>query len=206
LPVHDHAIYFANATDVIVTRNIFYNIRYGWGVLIAGYDYQNDVGTNWEIYNNTFSFTNQDYSGGICIVGCIATNINIKNNIFYDNFYAGVRSYSAQVGGLTMTNNIVQNGIMYSKEQDVTELDAPVSTNNIVSTDPLLVNPASYDFRLQSGSPAINAGVNVGLTTDFYRNSIIGLPDRGAIEYAGVLIQSAGNPVRKNTKLIRKRQ
>jgi hypothetical protein len=41
------------------------------------------------------------------------------------------------------------------------------------------------DFSLKSSSPCINAGTNVGLTTDILGNSIKGTPDIGAYEYQG---------------------
>lgn len=41
------------------------------------------------------------------------------------------------------------------------------------------------DYRLSPSSPAINAGVNVGLTSDFLGNPIKGLPDIGAYEFRG---------------------
>jgi len=41
------------------------------------------------------------------------------------------------------------------------------------------------DYRLTASSPAINAGVDVGLTTDFLGNPIKGLPDIGAYEFQG---------------------
>lgn len=48
------------------------------------------------------------------------------------------------------------------------------------------------NYRLQSGSPAINAGVDVGLTTDADGKPISGKPDIGAYEYqetgAGLLM------------------
>lgn len=45
--------------------------------------------------------------------------------------------------------------------------------------------PDVSNYRLRSGSPAINAGVNVGLTTDYYGNPIPdgGAPDIGVHEY-----------------------
>lgn len=49
-----------------------------------------------------------------------------------------------------------------------------------INANPLFVNAANRDFRLQSTSPAINAGVKVGLTTDYLNKPIIGLPDIGA--------------------------
>jgi hypothetical protein len=44
----------------------------------------------------------------------------------------------------------------------------------------------SYDGRLRPGSPAINAGVDVGLTTDFLGYPVIGVVDIGAYEYIPV--------------------
>jgi hypothetical protein len=42
------------------------------------------------------------------------------------------------------------------------------------------------DYRLKSSSPAKNAGIDVGLTTDYLGNPIRGLPDIGAYEYKPV--------------------
>jgi hypothetical protein len=44
---------------------------------------------------------------------------------------------------------------------------------------------AYTDYRLKAGSPAINAGTDVGLTTDFLGKPIRGLPDIGAYEFYG---------------------
>jgi hypothetical protein len=50
-----------------------------------------------------------------------------------------------------------------------------------VNEDPLFVS--SSDFHLQAASPCINAGTDVGLTTDYAGNSIVGNHDIGAYEY-----------------------
>jgi hypothetical protein len=44
----------------------------------------------------------------------------------------------------------------------------------------------SYDGRLKAGSPAINAGTDVGLTTDFAGKPVRGTPDIGAYEFQAV--------------------
>lgn len=55
---------------------------------------------------------------------------------------------------------------------------------NGVGTDPLFMGLAAYDFKLGGGSPAINAGTNVSLTSDFDGNPVPrgAAPDIGAYE------------------------
>lgn len=60
-------------------------------------------------------------------------------------------------------------------------------TTNVseVAGNPLLVDPANDDFRLQAGSPARNAGTTYAgqLTTDYAGNAVASPPSLGALEY-----------------------
>jgi hypothetical protein len=60
------------------------------------------------------------------------------------------------------------------------------SPNTTGSLDPTLVGAGTYtvpaDFALLTGSPAINAGTDAGVTLDFYGNPRVGATDIGAIE------------------------
>lgn len=56
------------------------------------------------------------------------------------------------------------------------------TTDNITYTRTLI---DQSDYHLTSSSPAKNAGVDVGLTTDFEGKPIKGLPDIGAYEFQG---------------------
>lgn len=53
-----------------------------------------------------------------------------------------------------------------------------------INNDPLFANAANHDFRLQSASPAVNAGANVGLFKDIEGHPVPqgGAPDIGAFE------------------------
>jgi hypothetical protein len=53
---------------------------------------------------------------------------------------------------------------------------------NCLAVDPQLKDPERGDFSLEAGSPAIDAGIDVGLTRDYAGNPIRGRPDVGAIE------------------------
>ena len=56
--------------------------------------------------------------------------------------------------------------------------------------DPLFVDASSNNFRLQSSSPCIDAGVDVGLTQDYSGNQVGTIPDIGAYESAEEILRS----------------
>jgi hypothetical protein len=90
----------------------------------------------------------------------------IKNNIFY----------SAGSGDLVYSNSEVSNNI--------------ISTNNSVNVRFINANFANPDFHLQSGSPALNAGVNVSSLGSIFSTDIEGKSrgstwDLGAYEFSG---------------------
>jgi hypothetical protein len=64
-----------------------------------------------------------------------------------------------------------------------------------ISLNPLLVNPTS-NFNLQAGSPAIGAGVNVGLTNDYAANPVHNPPSIGAYEYGEGTVPAAPQNLR----------
>lgn len=107
------------------------------------------------VYNNTIY---QYANGAICLDNASAT-LTARNNIFYSTVNASNAFYCA--GSATKSNN----------DED--------------SYNPLFSDPVTGDLRLQSGSAAINAGTNVGLTQDFDGYSVAGdsTPDIGAFQY-----------------------
>ena len=61
--------------------------------------------------------------------------------------------------------------------------DTTRQTNNIVAQNPMFVNSQEQDYRLNSLSPAINAGIPLGITQDLEGNPRDAQPDWGAYEY-----------------------
>ncbi|MFA6383730.1 MAG: choice-of-anchor Q domain-containing protein, partial [Parcubacteria group bacterium] len=184
----DHGIYIDGSNGVIIRNNIFYHMKSGWSIHV--YSGSSLTSSNISILNNTFVNGNPYRDGSHVILDGTVTNANIKNNIFHGQVMAGIALYDDAVTHLTnisITNNIAfagagANGLI------VTETPPGVTlANNITNTDPKMVNPNPdvNDFRLQSSSPAINKGVDVGLTKDFLGNPIVGLPDIGAHESTG---------------------
>jgi len=114
------------------------------------------AGTGIEVYNNTFY--QNDYAQ-IYIEGQL--NVDIKNNIFAN----GEGPYR-QSGTVALSRNLYYPS-----------LSTNIQDPNPLVANPLFMDPTSDDFHLSSPSPAIDAGVDVGLP--FSGTA----PDIGAYEF-----------------------
>jgi parallel beta-helix repeat protein len=172
------------------TINIYYNLLVNNSS--AGFEsYTASLGTV-NFYNNTiYNDATSGSEGNIYLI--YGNNFVFKNNLIVQARQDGKAIYyqiNAGAGSATLDyNNWYQvgpaayrwhrNGVNYStialwragSSQDV----------NSITGDPLMVNVLS-DWSLQAGSPAINAGTNLGLTRDLLGNPIVGLPDIGCYE------------------------
>jgi len=146
---------------------IYNNDNYG-----ASFSYGNS--DNVQIYNNTIYNNGGSALGlGSNCHGCESalTNAKVRNNIFYGHPFDGVRLEGGTTG-VTYSNNLcssLQNGCT-------------------VTGAPMFTNPGGFDFTLQAGSPAIDAGISLStVPTDFSgisRTQGTGY-DIGAYEYQG---------------------
>jgi len=110
-------------------------------------------------------------------------NINqvvIRNNISYvqpDHWALG--KVGGTLNNLTVTNNIIYN------ENGTEPVYHNIPNSGFVITNPLLIDPDNGDFRLQAGSPAIDAGIVSNYTNDDYdSNTRDSTPDIGAYEFS----------------------
>jgi len=165
------------------------------------------------IYNNGGSATYNDAKRGGLLIYSYAPSANdapisVKNNIIYNNatYDLHITEVTAAFTGLDLNYNliyrpsgnmIVNDGNTYDYSQFSTYKTASGYDANSVNADPLFVSTVTPDFHLQSGSPAINEGVDVGLTTDYDGNTVPrgAAPDIGAYEWADtpLLISPAQN-------------
>jgi len=184
---NDHGIYLSGANYVTIQNNIFYNTHAGWAIhFFNSSGYPN---TRISILNNTFAFGK--WATGFITLYAYVSNTTIQNNIFYQNEdentevnpmvnpAIAINTDYTTYSGVTINHNIAYKGNGRIVNKTVSGVTV---SNNIEQTDPKMVNPYGFDFRLQPTGPAINAGVDVGLTTDFSGNGIVGLPDIGAYE------------------------
>lgn len=147
--------------------------------------------TDIDIFNNTFinSVNDLDKTAAVNIAPAPFTNVKIRNNIFYQT-NRGVLVDGANNGAaIAWDHNLWWDG-------RGTQPPSQVRGTGDLFVDPLIVNariPSTLgsgsiqDYRLRSGSPAINAGTAVsGLTLDIGLQTRGGNPDIGAWEYASL--------------------
>src|SRR3989344_1719248 len=114
----------------------------------------------------------------------------IKNNIFWNNCYTSAcqANYGYRDIDTQGANTIVSNNLCTSSS----------AGGCSVSSNPLLVNPSSGDFRLQSSSPAINAGASLGFPYDKdfdgVQRPVGSAYDIGTYEYGGVVTTPTPTP------------
>jgi len=123
------------------------------------------------IYNVVGGFKLQDAMSGIVVQNCIIMSTAATGNL--------LNIAALSIAGLTlrncvlwMPNNsgnaILWNGTSYTLAAWMTAVGNALGC---INADPLFVDAAAGDFRLQAGSPAKLAGYNSGITTDFANNA-----------------------------------
>jgi hypothetical protein len=96
------------------------------------------------------------------------SGVDIANNIMYGNAEYGINTSDCHGSGVTIRNNLFYNNPSGTWNMTYNGSDVSYTTSgNITSSDPLFVNWWS-DWHLQTGSPAINAGLTLStVTSDF---------------------------------------
>lgn len=129
--------------NIYVWNNTLYNMASAWGfaVTYSGATCTDNQFLNNIIGNETATIMHVNVAAGA------GTNLEIDYNL-YEYTPAGGNRWNWLGVGMTYANWLTNNNN---------------DANSPARGDPLFVNPAAYDFTLQAGSPAINAGVDVGL-------------------------------------------
>jgi len=174
--------------------NTYYNISYNNGA--AGYEFDGELGGPGmyidAVYNNV------DY-GSVrgfwvdCDDTDTLTITNFKNNTFSGET-VGAYIVDNSTGSVTFTN-YTNNNVYATTDYTNFPGGDQTGTNDNISVDPLFTAAATYDFTLQSGSPMIDAGVNVSLVLDYAGNTVpfnakpstAGTYDIGAYEYQFII-------------------
>jgi hypothetical protein len=185
---------YSNGGGILVdgntTNNVVYNIYYNqiWGSTSqAGIVEQNKGSGTYSVTleNNTF----YNNAGAELYIGDNLTALTVKNNIF--QAASGGFSYhitSAQTGTVAIDYNLAygSSGVpCYYNSQGITwaTWQGDGFDTHGVNSNPLFVSTSIPDFHLQPSSPAIGAGVAVGLTTDYIGLPLKTPPDIGAYQF-----------------------
>ena len=219
-PVGTHKI-----ENVIIENNIFYDGQRCMPIGLSGGDnygegYDNLIIRNNIIYNFSvvgIRFANAQPSVNNVniinntIVNCYEaitvsnnitlSNINIKNNIFYND--KSVTYNLIAVTNLNNLNNVHFDYNLYygigndtyinGKISSLTQFQATYKSEeqHAVLGNPLFVDPNSNNYSLKTGSPAIHAGTSLGLE-DILQNFNSSKPDIGAIQYETYIHPTSG--------------
>jgi len=182
---YDHGLYISTSHNLVEESIVYHNRGFGIHVYVeeVGQTANNNIVRSNHVYNN--SYLDPDYGGGILLgsgdgntahnnlvhnssrgirVAYLgAPNTTIYNNTVYGNAQSGL-SLRSDVSGAVFKNNIVYSNGSTNVEDLGT---GTIFNHNLIGTNPLFANAAAGDFRLQSGSPAIDAGISVNsVTTD----------------------------------------
>lgn len=175
--------YYIEGDDVTIQRSLVYGTAWQGRVISS---------KNFNLYNNTFSLTPSSALWMLYIMGGTRVDgINVINNIFYMGNTSGMFVGSAASSNTNLvidyneyyfspyTGNArwMNGGTSYSFANWVSVVENDVNGLGPTS-NPLFTDASTYDFTLQTDSPAINTGVDVGLIY----NGVA--PDLGAYEYA----------------------
>ena len=174
------------ANNNIIRNNIFRDIgRSGdpgqiYGILCTGADNQ--------IYNNLiYNITKQGTQGNADAAISITNRGNkILHNTIFNVANAGI-NVGVDSGGGPAVGTIIQNNIVFMAAMAAFNdggSNEMTESNNLWNVDPLFVNLGAgpYDFHPSSNSPAIDAGIDVGITTDIEGDARPSPPTIGAYE------------------------
>jgi len=149
-----HGFMLEDARNIIIRNNI---IKAYGGINTGGGGNSHLTIAN-NIFVNDLSF--HPDPGGVGLGDCPYTVV--KNNIFYDQPGQTISAIGNRIGQEIDYNLAFrsdgQSSWCYAIDYECVD---PAPGHHLWDVDPMFINPASGDFRLQGGSPAIDAGITL---------------------------------------------
>jgi len=165
------------AYDSLIAYNVLIDNTRALHFNLGAYQYAVDV-DNMRFENNTVVETTSWETAVNFVQGELTgSQLILRNNVFY-GFYRLARVLSD--GSDTPSTAFVHEHNLYSGIWSQLDLG-----EGEIKADPLFVDRADDDLRLQSSSPAIDSGADLGHTLDFVGGVVPSGagPDMGAYEY-----------------------
>jgi hypothetical protein len=198
-----------NGTTNIVCK-FYYNLIYSNGTNDGSGIHEGNMGTGTIslTINNNVVYQNAGTSNAEVLISDDLASLTIENNIMWTTSTRRTLSIqaSAESGTVVIDYNLhwradgnpsirwLSNYPSWSQWKNTYGFDA-----HGVNANPAFTNAGAAIFTLQSGSPAINAGVNVGLSVDLAGRQVpySAAPDIGAYEWVPPALSAPSNLVIK---------
>jgi hypothetical protein len=167
--------------NVWINNNVVYGNKF-YGILISrnGDEGGPHPAKDIRVINNTMYGNGDEWGGCIAMDNPEASGVVIRNNICAES-----RSFELSVSNDVPTGAVtVENNLIHAYKGDLE--DGEVKGNSVIEGDPLFADVSGHDFRLKSGSPAIDRGSSVDAPKSDYdgrsrpQGSAV---DIGAFEY-----------------------
>jgi len=183
----------------LFTGNII-NAQPGYGILAISSDLYafNTIINNCEI-NTVGNFAGGNYRYEHCTFANFSfdffrnnPSVVFANNLLLDDENALVSDLNVSVTNSIIWGSLNEEIILSASGEASFTVDLSnsilrsqldlVENNNILNSDPLFVNPVIYNYALDTLSPAIDMGLEIGITQDYKGNPRDDNPDIGAFE------------------------
>jgi hypothetical protein len=160
-----------NADHIHIYHNVFFHNGFT-AISMSGSDLR---------YHSGLLFENSGGTGGTPIVG-----VAVKNNLFYDNNGTSVAFYYTDPSAQDILGNYYQaadgwgssgHSVLDLSSGNPKDSASPLFVNT--SGVPDLSNPDQFDFHVQAGSPALESGVFLTITTTAGTGTVIPVVDAG---------------------------
>jgi parallel beta-helix repeat protein len=177
----DHGLYIAASDNLIEDCEVHHNLAYGVHVYdgsthaahrnIVRRVKSHDNGENGILIGSgtgNLAYNNLVYANGkagIQVGFGGASGNKVYNNTVYKNGAEGLQIRSTAAGTL------VKNNIVYSNLVAINNQGVNTTLANNLTTDPRFVNAAGSDFRLTSGSAAVDKGLVLSEVADDYERT-----------------------------------
>jgi hypothetical protein len=182
------------STRATVTNNVVYNNLGGAGIHLWHDAHDVTVENNTVVNHWVGIVVGSGDRYEACSVdnwGCIADNIIVANNIVYGSHgydsSKHLTGYGIDESGTAIGSVVYTNNLLYDNDSDWLFTISGHTGVNTVSANPQFVDYANKNFKLQSNSPAINAGSSTYAPPYDLEGTArpSGSVDIGAYEYTG---------------------
>ncbi len=145
-----------------VTNNIVADSN-GVSILV-----ETTAGSHNFLYHNTLVGSATGQQGTAISVTVAGVNVTLANNI--------VVSHNVGITATAGASLVVSNTLLWGNGSD------PISGTGVITQAPLFVAPASQNYHILGNSPAVDAGIEVGVPRDVDGDPRLSPPDVGADE------------------------